>query len=114
MTRLGDLTALELLDTFRSREASPVEAVEDAARRIEAVDGGLGAFTTLCLERAAEEARAQEHAYRTGAAGPLAGVPFGVKDLFDSEGVRTTYGSPMFAQHVPDRDAEAVRRARAA
>jgi aspartyl-tRNA(Asn)/glutamyl-tRNA(Gln) amidotransferase subunit A len=41
-------------------------------------------------------------------------VPFGVKDLFDTAGVRTTYGSPMFADHVPERDAEAVRRVRAA
>ena len=46
--------------------------------------------------------------------GPLAGVPLGVKDLFDSEGVRTTYGSPMCADHVPAADAEALRRARAA
>ena len=46
---------------------------------------------------------------RVGGARPLEGIPFGVKDLFDSEGVRTAYGSPMFAEHVPARDAEAVR-----
>ena len=45
---------------------------------------------------------------------PLEGVPIGVKDLFDTAGVRTTYGSPMFSDHVPARDAEVVRRARAA
>jgi aspartyl-tRNA(Asn)/glutamyl-tRNA(Gln) amidotransferase subunit A len=115
MRRLIDLGAGDLLAAFRSREASPVEALDAVAERIAQVDGALGAFTTLCLDRAREEARAAEAAYRQGAAaGPLAGVPFGVKDLFDSEGVRTTYGSPMFAEHVPGADAEAVRRARAA
>ena len=85
------------------------------AERTAAVDAQLGAFTTLCLERARSEARACEQAYRRGdPQGPLAGVPLGVKDLFDSEGVRTTYGSPMCADHVPEADAEALRRARAA
>ena len=61
------------------------------------------------------EARACEQAYRRGEPqGPLAGLPLGVKDLFDSAGVRTTYGSPMCADHVPEADAEALRRARAA
>ena len=67
----------------------------------------------MCLDRAREEARAAEAAYSRGeVVGPLAGVPFVVKDLFDTEGVRTTYGSPMFADHVPDRDAVAVRSVR--
>jgi aspartyl-tRNA(Asn)/glutamyl-tRNA(Gln) amidotransferase subunit A len=79
------------------------------------LDRGLGAFTTLCAERAREEARACERAYAAGEpAGELAGVPLAVKDLIDSAGVRTTYGSPMFADHVPAADAEALRRARAA
>jgi aspartyl-tRNA(Asn)/glutamyl-tRNA(Gln) amidotransferase subunit A len=69
----------------------------------------------LCLERARAEAAEAERAYLRGAAArPLAGVPFAVKDLFDSGGVRTTYGSPMFSDHVPGADAEAVRRARLA
>jgi aspartyl-tRNA(Asn)/glutamyl-tRNA(Gln) amidotransferase subunit A len=55
-----------------------------------------------------------EEAWRRGEARTLEGIPFGAKDLFDSEGVRTAYGSPMFGAHVPARDAEAVRRARAA
>ena len=85
-----------------SRRLSPVEALDAVAARIDAVDGLVGGFTALCLDRAREEARAAE------------GIPFGVKDLFDSEGVRTAYGSAMFASHVPERHAEAVRRARAA
>jgi aspartyl-tRNA(Asn)/glutamyl-tRNA(Gln) amidotransferase subunit A len=110
---LVGLSARELLSGYRRRRFSPVEVFEALAARIEQLDPELGAFTTLCLERALDEARAAERLYARGqAAGALGGVPFGVKDLFDSEGVRTTYGSPMFAGHVPAVDAEAVRRAR--
>ena len=115
MTGLLELSARDLLARYASGEASPVDAVDEVAERSSAVDGRLGAFTTLCLERARSEAHASEQAYRRGdPQGPLAGVPLGVKDLFDSEGVRTTYGSPMCADHVPAADAEALRRARAA
>src|SRR5262249_13688601 len=115
MTELVGLSAGELLQAYRDRRFSPAEVVEALAARIEELDASLGAFTTLCLERALDEARVAEQQYARGEpAGPLAGVPFGVKDLFDSTGVRTTYGSPMFADHVPAVDAEAVRRARAA
>ena len=86
-----------------------MEVVDALAERIERLDPPLGAFNTLCLERAREEAVAAAAAYAGGAeARPLEGVPFGVKDLFDTAEVRTTYGSLMFADHVPDRDAEAV------
>jgi aspartyl-tRNA(Asn)/glutamyl-tRNA(Gln) amidotransferase subunit A len=109
------LSAVELLAAFRSRELSPVEVVDELAARIAELDPQLGAFTTLCFERAREEAREAEAAYRDGRTErPLLGLPFGVKDLFDSAGVRTTYGSPMFAEHVPEHDAAAVRRAREA
>jgi aspartyl-tRNA(Asn)/glutamyl-tRNA(Gln) amidotransferase subunit A len=114
MSGLTELTAGELLTAFRARDVSPVEALDAASEQIERVDDVLGAFTTLSLERARQEALDAEEAYRSGSAGPLAGVPFGVKDLFDTEGTRTTYGSPMFGSHVPQADAEAVRRARLA
>jgi amidase len=82
---------------------------------VTSLDPHLGAFTTPCLERAREEAGAIDAAYgRREALGPLAGLPIGVKDLFDSQDLRTTYGSPMFADHVPAEDAAALRRARRA
>jgi aspartyl-tRNA(Asn)/glutamyl-tRNA(Gln) amidotransferase subunit A len=105
-----ELSARELIDGYRARELSPLEVIDALAARIEELDPRLGAFTTLCLDRAREEAKA----YRADDPRPLAGVPIGVKDLFDSEGVRTTYGSPMFAGHVPRADAAALARARAA
>ena len=115
MTGFTQLSALELREAYRTREVSPVEVVDACAGQIARVDDELGAFNALCLDRARLEAQAAEQAFARGdALGPLAGIPFGVKDLFDSEGVVTTYGSPMFAAHVPASDAEAVRRARAA
>lgn len=113
MSELAFLGATELLAGYRSRLFSPVEAVTAVADRIAAVDPLVGAFTTTCLDRALEEAREAEAAWANGSARALEGVPLGVKDLFDSEGVRTTYGSAMFVAHVPERDAEALRRARA-
>src|SRR5690242_4596002 len=107
------LSATELLEAYRSRTLSPVEVLDAVSDRIERLDPALGAFTTLCLERARSEALAAEAAYRSGAGvRPLEGVPFGVKDLFDTAEVRTTYGSPMFSENVPERDAETVGRVR--
>jgi aspartyl-tRNA(Asn)/glutamyl-tRNA(Gln) amidotransferase subunit A len=111
---LHTLGVESLLREFASRSLSPLEVVDALAARIDGVDDVVGGFTALCLERARDEARAAEEAWLTGGARALEGVPFGVKDLFDTEGVRTAYGSPMFSDHVPERDAEAVRRARAA
>ncbi len=115
MEEITSLSALELLEAYRRRTLSPVEALAAHAARIEELAPALGAFTTLCLNRAREEAARAESSYAGDAEpGPLAGLPIGVKDLFDTAEVRTTYGSPMFSDHVPAADAEAVRRARAA
>jgi aspartyl-tRNA(Asn)/glutamyl-tRNA(Gln) amidotransferase subunit A len=100
-------TAVELKAAFAARELSPVEVVDAAAEHPE-----LGAFVTLALERAHDEARQAEHAYRDGTARPLEGLPLAVKDLYDTEGIETSYGSRIFAGHVPQADAEAVKRAR--
>jgi aspartyl-tRNA(Asn)/glutamyl-tRNA(Gln) amidotransferase subunit A len=81
-------------------ERSPVEAVEDALRRIEA-QPELRAVITLCGDEALARARA-------GVSGRLAGVPLLVKDLIDTAGIRTTYASSIYADHVPDRTAPAV------
>ena len=103
-----------LLQEFAVRRLSPVEVVNACASRIDEVDDLVGGFTALCLERAREEALVSESAWNRGEARALEGIPFAVKDLFDSEGVRTAYGSAMFGAHIPLRDAEAVGRARAA
>ena len=115
MTDLTDLGTVTLREEFRNRRLSPVEVLDAYAARIAAVDGELAAFSALCLERAATEARQAERAYRAGGRpGPLAGVPFAAKDIFDTADVPTGYGSPMFADHLPAADAVAVARLRAA
>lgn len=111
---LSKLTVAELLHGYRTRTISPVDVVDALAGRIEGIDATVGAFTAVCFERARSEAIASETAWRTGEARPLEGIPFGAKDLFDSESVRTAYGSKMFGDHVPAADAEAIRRARSA
>jgi aspartyl-tRNA(Asn)/glutamyl-tRNA(Gln) amidotransferase subunit A len=109
VSSLADLTALELRERFAARDVSPVEALDATARRIAEREPELNAFITLTLETAREQALAAETAYRDGTAGALAGIPTAIKDLFDTAGVRTTYGSVIFGDHVPDRDADAVR-----
>ena len=103
------LNAVSLRAAFAARELSPVEVIDAFDELPE-----YGAFVTLTLERAREEAKRAEAAYKQGNARPLEGLTLAVKDLFDTEGVRTTYGSSLFAGHVPNADAWAVRRAREA
>lgn len=115
MEEVARLSAGQLLEAYRARIVSPVEVIDALAARIDELNPVLGAFTTLCLERARAEAALAEASYRRGeVGGKLTGVPIGVKDLYDSAAVRTTYGSQMFADHVPGADAAAVRRAREA
>jgi aspartyl-tRNA(Asn)/glutamyl-tRNA(Gln) amidotransferase subunit A len=103
------ITAVDLKAAFAARELSPVELIDAALEHAE-----LGAFVTLTLETAREEAKQAERAYRDGTDRPLEGLTLAVKDLFDTEGVRTTYGSRIYANHVPQADAAAVERAKQA
>ncbi len=111
MTQLHDLTALEQAAAVRSREVSPPELVEHALRRVEALDAGLGAFLTVTPERALAGARRAERRLREGGElPPLLGVPTAVKDLNNTAGVRTTFGSTVLADNVPTVDDAVVTR----
>ncbi|WP_448620561.1 amidase [Geodermatophilus sp. URMC 65] len=111
MTQLHDLTALEQAAAVRSREVSPTELVEHALRRVEALDAGLGAFLTVTPERALAGARRAERRLRAGGElPPLLGVPTAVKDLNNTAGVRTTFGSTVLADNVPTVDDAVVTR----
>jgi aspartyl-tRNA(Asn)/glutamyl-tRNA(Gln) amidotransferase subunit A len=116
VTAVEYLTARELVERYTTHELSPVEVVEAVVRRIQDREPALNAFGALRLEQGLDEARRAERAYagRPERPPPLLGVPLVVKDLFDTAGLETTYGSPMFQGHVPDADAAAVRRARGA
>lgn len=92
------------------------EAVlDDALARIDAFDGHLHAFCTIDAAGARQAARTVDAAVARGeAVGPLAGVPVAVKDLVCTRGLRTTFGSRLYAEHVPDEDDVVVERLRAA
>jgi len=101
------LDATELARLVAAGEVSPVEVVQAHLDRIEAIDKGVNAFVTVLAEQALDAAGGRP-------TGPLGGVPFTVKDSFDTAGVRTTRGSLLFADHVPADDATAVARLRGA
>jgi len=99
----------------RSKQLSPVELTETVLTRIEALNPRLNAFCLVTADVARRAAREVEIALARGEPlGPLAGVPFSVKDVLFTRGVRTTGGSRLFADAVPDEDAVAVARLRAA
>lgn len=115
MQDLAHATAAELAALIRARRVSPVEAMRATLARAERAQPVLNAFITLCPEAAMEAAREAEAAVMRGdPLGPLHGVPLSVKDLVPTAGVRTTFGSLIFKDHVPERDAAAVARLRAA
>jgi amidase len=108
------LPAAELARRVRARELSPVEVLDACLERVEALNPALNAVVTLD-PRARDAARALERRIAAGErVGALAGVPVGIKDVTQVGGVRTTFGSPLFADHVPEEDALVVRRLRAA
>ena len=110
--KLTSLTAEEALALLERREVSPLELVDAALERIEATDGALNAMPTRCPERARGHARRLAEARPPDPRPPgwLGGLPVAVKDLNDVAGVRTTYGSPIYADHVPERSDLLVER----
>lgn len=117
---MPDVTLLRLSladagDLIRRRALSPVELATAILARIEALNPTLNAFTTLVPpERVLAAARAAEAQITHGDwRGPLHGIPVGVKDLIDTAGLRTTYGSGMFVDHVPARDGAIPERLKA-
>ena len=116
--RTTDLTALsigEAGDLVRRKVISPVELTRACLQRIERLNPALNAFITVTAEEALAQARAAEAEVRRGRwRGPLHGIPLGLKDNIDTEGVRTTLASAVFEDRVPSADAEVVRRLKAA
>ena len=104
MDELVKLTACEAVARLKAGELSPLELIDAALARIEEVEPLVNALPTLCPERARQRAKAIMAAPRDEAPpGYLHGLPIAIKDLNDVAGVRTTYGSPIFADHVPER-----------
>jgi aspartyl-tRNA(Asn)/glutamyl-tRNA(Gln) amidotransferase subunit A len=110
-TRLADLPLLDISAKIAAKELSPVEVTTAALDRLAAVEPTLNAFVTVLAGSAIAQARAAEAEILRGSyRGPLHGIPISVKDLFNTAGVRTSAGSRVLADHVPNEDATVVSR----
>src|SRR3954462_12889479 len=109
------LPAYKLARLIRSRELSATEVMDAHIAQIERVNPAVNAIVTFLPEQAREGARALDAALMRGEEpGPLAGLPVAHKDLIPTKGIRTTFGSPIFKDFVPDADASIVERQRTA
>jgi aspartyl-tRNA(Asn)/glutamyl-tRNA(Gln) amidotransferase subunit A len=105
------LSARDLVSAICARRVSPLELMRETLERIERSQPILNAFITVAAEQAMDAAREAEAAVMRGdTLGLLHGLPVAVKDLVPTAGIRTTWGSLIFKDHVPDRDAEVVSR----
>jgi Asp-tRNA(Asn)/Glu-tRNA(Gln) amidotransferase A subunit family amidase len=112
---LCELDAVTLRRMIGRKEVSPVELTDACIARIEAIDAAVNAMVTRSFERARAEAAKAEAAVMAGEPlGLLHGLPIGIKDLSDTGGIRTTYGSELFADHVPENDERVVTAVREA
>ena len=106
--------ALDLGRLIRAKSLSPVELADAVLARIERLNPKLNAFLTVTADHARELARAAEARVVKGQLrGPLDGIPFSIKDLEPTAGIRTTYGSKFFEHNVPTEDGTVAARLRA-
>ena len=111
MTALHTLGVADIVTRVRQRDVSPVEIVEACYKRVEALEPRLKAWVTLDRDGAMAVAQQHEQRLRRGEdIGALGGVPVGLKDIFYTAGMRTTAGSRVYADFIPDYDATSVVR----
>lgn len=107
------LTAREMAALIRRKKLSAREAMDAHLKQIARVNPQVNAIVTLVADQAMEQARRADEAQAKGAKlGPLHGLPMAHKDLIETAGIRTTFGSPIFKENVPTRDAILVERVR--
>ena len=110
-TELHDLSVAELASALAARKLSPLELVEALIRRVEGYDDQTHAFITPTFDLAREQARAAEAEIAAGRyRGPLHGVPFALKDIYDTKGILTSGHSRVFIDRIPREDATATTR----
>ncbi|MET0899932.1 MAG: amidase [Mycobacterium sp.] len=108
---LYELPLLEVAKKIQAREVSPVEVAKASLARLEETEPALTAFVTVTPELALEQAKLAEKEIAGGHyRGPLHGIPLGVKDLYNTAGVKTTSSSAQRADYVPDADAASVAK----
>lgn len=111
MSSIHYKSAVELIHLIKSKELSPLELVTETLKRIDAVNPAINAFVAMRGEAALKEAREMTERMVSGDQwGPLAGIPIGVKDLEDVEGMVTSFGSVPYKDNVAERDSVQVAR----
>lgn len=112
---LCSLTLHQAADLLRQEDISPVELTQAHLERIERIEDRLNAFITITPELAIQQAHQAEMEIHNGDyKGSLHGIPLALKDLFETEGIRTTAGSSFFSDYIPDEDAAVVQKLKAA
>ena len=108
-TEIPFLSATELSRLIRKREVSPVEATEAYLDRIDALDFKFNSYLTVCRKQALQAAQDAERAISQGNyLGPMHGIPVAIKDQLWSKGIRSTGGSRILADFIPDEDATVI------
>lgn len=111
MTDISFLTATELARLIQSKQLSPVELTQQILARVDKIDPLLRTYITPLPELALQQARDAENAIMHGEyKGPLHGIPIGIKDNYETKGIRTTVGSKLFAHFIPDESATTVKK----
>src|SRR5579872_7633175 len=109
------MTIEQAAQKLRAREVSAVELARESLRKIREAQPKFNAFITVTEDVAMEQARRADDDFARGVdRGPLQGVPYALKDLFDTRGIGTTGGAKIFADRVPDRDCAVYEKLRAA
>ncbi len=112
---LTSLTIAEAAERIKAKVLSPVELTEAYLARIERLNPAINAYVTVTADRARSDAkRAADEVAAGNYRGPLHGIPIGLKDLYDTAGIRTTMGSIIYKDHIPERDSTAARKLREA
>ena len=111
---MQDKNIRELSEGLKSKAFSSLELTESFLKRIERLDPSINAFITVTPEKALEAAKAADLALSKGTAGPLTGIPIAQKDIFCTEGVRSSCGSKMLDQFISPYNATVVDRLNAA
>src|SRR5204863_7312568 len=107
----ADGSIYEISDGIRARTVSPVTIVDGCLQRIERLNPKLNAFVTVLADESRAQARLAETEIEAGRwIGPLHGIPIGIKDFYDTAGVRTTAAAKQFLHRVPSKDAHVVAK----
>jgi aspartyl-tRNA(Asn)/glutamyl-tRNA(Gln) amidotransferase subunit A len=108
---ITELSALELSENIRTKVLSPVEVTQAHLDRIEKFNDELVAFITVTADQALAAAKTAEAEITAGQyRGPLHGIPYGAKDIFDTAGIRTTHGASFYRDNIPSENAETIKR----